>query len=69
MKNEKVYSIKDRRSIMALRQSNQTLLVGKKSNIIDSDESCLEDKRGHRYMRKIGLETAVNSPYYIYFML
>jgi len=54
-KNEKVYSILDRRNVIAIRQSNQTFLV-KTGKLIDSDRAMIEDKRGYRYQRRIDLE-------------
>ena len=56
-KNEKVYSILDRKNVIAIRQSNQTFLV-KTGKLIDSDRAMIEDKRGYRYQRRIDLEQA-----------
>lgn len=56
MKAEMVYSITDERNILAVRQSNKTILVNKRKKIRDTDNSHLEDKNGHRYKRDIELE-------------
>lgn len=53
-----VWSITDSRTIAAIRQSNQTILVPpkKKKPLIDTNSSYIEDSRGHRYVRDIKLE-------------
>lgn len=53
-----VWSITDERTVAATRQSNQTILVPakKKRPMIDTDNSYIEDNRGHRYVRDIELE-------------
>ncbi len=57
-KTEYVYSLTDCRKILAIRQSNQTILVPPKKEkpLIDTDNSMIEDSRGHRYIRDIELE-------------
>lgn len=68
MKKERVYCLLDRRNVIAIRESNQTILIKKerKNPIINSDNSIIEDKYGHRYSRQIELETYINSDFYIY---
>lgn len=71
-KRELVYSELDKRNIIAIRESNQTLLVNRNRtlSIIDSDRSILTDKRGFRYCRQIDLEIFNNNTeHYIYFMI
>ena len=63
-KNELVYSFLDKRYVMAIRQSNCTILLKKRPKIIDSDRMMLTDKRGHRYCRLISMENLCKGFYY-----
>ena len=57
-----VHSLTDNRPVYAIRQSNKTILIPpKKENpMIDTDNSMIEDKNGHRYVRDIELEQLAN---------
>ena len=66
-----VWSITDSRKITAIRQSNQTILVPPKKEkpLIDTDTSCIEDSRGHRYVRDIELEQLAADGNRVYYMI
>ena len=58
---EKVLSISDNRKILAMRINSTILVVPRKTRIIDSDQSFLEDKQGYRYKRNITFEQIVKN--------
>lgn len=55
------------KTIMAYRQSNQTILVDN-HKLPDSDRLIIEDRYGHRYERVIDLEGFAEG-YYVFTMI
>ena len=51
-KKELVFNLNEKKWQYFTRQSNQTMTC-KPGKVWDSDDLCIEDRYGHRYVRKI----------------